>query len=39
VNGRKVTTRARLIDSAGVVLAESGGLFIIIDPAKIAEYL
>ncbi len=37
VNGRKVTARARMYDDAGAVLAESDGLFIVLEAAQFAE--
>ncbi len=35
INGRKVTARSRMYRADGTVLAESDGLFIILDPARL----
>ncbi len=35
INGRKVTARSRMYTADGAVLAESDGLFIILDPARL----
>ncbi len=39
VEGRKVTTRGRLLDDRGGLYAEASALFVTLDPARFAEML
>lgn len=38
VDGRKLSTRARLLDGSGLVLADGEGLFVVLSPDRLDHF-